>query len=64
MEKLTNFYRNKKILVTGATGFKGSWLSIWLTLMGAEVIGYGLDPPTNRDNFVLTELQNKIINCD
>ena len=49
-----NFYKNKRILVTGHTGFKGSWLSIWLHKMGAEVIGLALDPVTSRDNFVLS----------
>ncbi|MFN0076491.1 MAG: CDP-glucose 4,6-dehydratase [Prosthecobacter sp.] len=40
-------YRDKKILVTGHTGFKGSWLSEWLLLLGARVSGYALDPPTS-----------------
>ena len=48
-----NFYRGKRVLVTGHTGFKGSWLSIWLNELGAEVAGVGLDPSTDRDNFVL-----------
>lgn len=54
-------FRNKKILVTGHTGFKGSWLSIWLHLLGAQVVGYALDPLTERDNFVLCGLADKII---
>jgi len=41
------FWRGKKVLVTGHTGFKGSWLSIWLQHLGATVIGVSLDPPTN-----------------
>ena len=53
-------WKNKKVLVTGHTGFKGSWLSIWLNMMGAEVIGYSLEPYTERDNFVLTKLEDKI----
>jgi len=57
-----SIWKNKKVLVTGHTGFKGSWLSIWLTMMGAEVIGYALAPNTKRDNFVLTKLENKITN--
>ena len=36
---LRNVYRNKKIIITGHTGFKGSWLSAWLILLGAKVIG-------------------------
>ena len=38
------FFKGKKVLVTGHTGFKGSWLCIWLHELGAEVIGVGLDP--------------------
>ncbi|GHT46518.1 CDP-glucose 4,6-dehydratase [Bacteroidia bacterium] len=56
-----NFYRDKKILVTGHTGFKGSWLSIWLHELGAEVIGVAKDPLTERDNYVLSSLKDKII---
>lgn len=55
------FYKGKKVLVTGHTGFKGSWLSIWLEAMGAEVIGFSLDPYSERDNFVLSEISSKII---
>lgn len=55
-----NFYRGKRVLVTGHTGFKGSWLSIWLHELGAEVIGIGKDPYTERDNYVLSGLQDKI----
>ena len=55
-----NFYKGKKVLITGHTGFKGSWLSIWLNELGAKVIGYALDPYTTRDNFVLTDLAGKI----
>lgn len=56
-----DFYKGKKVLVTGHTGFKGSWLSIWLRELGAEVIGFSLDPATEKDNFVLADLSNKII---
>ena len=54
------FYKNKKIFITGHTGFKGSWLSIWLNMMGADVIGYALKPYTNKDNFILAKLEEKI----
>ena len=54
------FYRGKRVLVTGHTGFKGSWLSIWLHELGAEVIGIGKDPYTERDNYVLSGLKDKI----
>lgn len=47
-------------MVTGNTGFKGSWLSIWLLKLGANVIGLALDPKTGRDNYVLSEISEKI----
>lgn len=56
-----DFYKGKRILVTGHTGFKGSWLSIWLHELGAEVIGIGLDPSTVRDNYVLSGIKGKIV---
>ena len=43
---VNNFWKNKKTLITGHTGFKGSWLSLWLQHLGAKVIGISLDPPT------------------
>lgn len=61
MKKLKQIYENKRILITGHTGFKGSWLAIYLRALGAEVIGYGLDPYTIKDNFVVTGLSDKII---
>ena len=62
MEKLEflNFYKDKKILITGHTGFKGSWLTIWLNQLGAEVVGISLDPESEKDNFVLCKLDKKI----
>ncbi len=51
-------YCGKRVLVTGHTGFKGSWLALWLKLMGADVMGYALDPVHERDNFVLCGLQD------
>lgn len=55
-----NFYAGKRVLLTGHTGFKGSWLAIWLQSLGAEVVGVGLDPSTNCDNFVLSGIGDKI----
>ena len=43
----TDFWQNKKVFVTGHTGFKGSWLCLWLQNMGAKVTGYALEPPTS-----------------
>ncbi len=57
---LLNKYRNKKVLVTGHTGFKGSWLTIWLHHLGAEVVGYALDPQTQKDNYVLAKAQRLV----
>ena len=54
------FYRGKRVLVTGHTGFKGSWLSIWLHELGAEVIGVANNPFSERDNFVLSNIGTKI----
>lgn len=54
------FYKGKRVLVTGHTGFKGSWLSIWLHEMGAEVVGVGLDPYSAKDNYVLSGIGKKI----
>ncbi len=54
MDNLFNgIYKNKTVLVTGHTGFKGSWLCLWLTEMGAKVIGYSLDAPTNPSHYEL-----------
>lgn len=48
-----SFWRRKRVLVTGHTGFKGAWLSLWLQSLGAEVIGYALEPPTTPSLFEL-----------
>lgn len=56
---VNSFYKNKKILLTGDTGFKGSWLAIWLLEMGANVVGYSLKPKTEKDNYVICNLKNK-----
>lgn len=49
------------VIITGNTGFKGSWLSIWLKELGAHVIGYSLDPPTIPNNYGLCNLADEII---
>lgn len=55
-----NTYKNKIVIVTGHTGFKGSWLAIWLKELGAEVVGYSLDPPGLPSNFESTRLREKV----
>jgi len=55
-----NFFKDKKILVTGHTGFQGSWLVLWLKLLGADVIGYSLPPPTKPSLFESLEIKNDI----
>lgn len=55
-----NVFKNKTVLVTGHTGFKGSWLCVWLKELGANVVGYALEPYTDRDNFIVTGIQDKI----
>lgn len=59
---MLNIYKGKKVLVTGNTGFKGSWLSVWLAQLGAKVIGYSLGPPTKPNMFEATGLGNRNIN--
>ena len=56
----SDIFRDKKILVTGDTGFKGSWLSLWLSEMGAEVFGYALPPNHVDDNFLVCELGKRV----
>jgi CDP-glucose 4,6-dehydratase len=55
-----DFYRNKRVLITGHTGFKGSWLSEWLLLLGANPIGYSLEPDTEPSLFKQLNLEKRI----
>jgi len=57
---IKNFYKNKKVLVTGATGFKGAWLCYWLYMMGAKVFGVGYNPNKNKNLFYSLKLNKKI----
>ncbi len=50
------FWKKRKVFVTGHTGFKGSWLCLWLHSLGAEVAGYALNPPTNPSLFELCKV--------
>lgn len=58
MEMNVEFWKNKKVFVTGHTGFKGSWLCLWLQHMEAEVFGYALTPPTDTNNFTESNVAN------
>lgn len=59
-ETLQSFYKGKRVLITGHTGFKGSWLSQMLLMMGAEVSGYSLQPPTEPALFTLLGLEKRM----
>lgn len=54
-----NIYKNKKVFVTGHTGFKGSWLVLWLNSIGAEVLGYSLEPNTQPSMYRALNLDTK-----
>jgi len=54
------FYKNKSVLVTGATGFKGAWLCFWLNMLGAKVSGIGFNPNQNKNLFYKLKLQKRI----
>lgn len=59
---INRFFHGKRVLITGNTGFKGAWLSIWLRELGAEVAGFGLEPPTEPSLFRSTRLEELIQN--
>lgn len=54
------FWRGKKVFLTGHTGFKGGWLALWLTDMGAEVHGYALSPPTTPSFFSIADVPSRL----
>jgi CDP-glucose 4,6-dehydratase len=64
--KKFKIFKNKKILITGHNGFKGSWLSIWLSLLGAKVIGVSLKNKNSNNHFNLVKkkLNMKSFYCD
>jgi CDP-glucose 4,6-dehydratase len=56
------FWKGRKVLITGHTGFKGSWLSLWLQELGAIIIGVSLDPPTNPSLYEQANIAKGILN--
>ena len=60
--KLIKYFKGKKVLITGHTGFKGSWLLAWLKSLGADIIGVALDPHTNPSHFDVLDLKDHIKN--
>ena len=61
MHDLQHFFNNKKVLITGHTGFKGSWLTLWLQNLGAKIVGYSTAPPFKNGIYELTSLRKEIV---
>lgn len=59
-ESLNDFFYGQRVLITGHTGFKGSWLALWLHQLGAEVTGFALPPEPHRSHFDLLKIKNDI----
>ena len=51
--EMKSFWRNKRVLITGHTGFKGSWLALWLNSLGSDIIGVSKDIPTKPSHYAL-----------
>ena len=60
MEMINKIYKNKKVIVTGHTGFKGSWLCFWLSLSGAKIYGISKSIPTNPSLFKILNIKKLI----
>ena len=58
--KNLKIFKNSRVIVTGHTGFKGSWLTAWLKLLGANVMGISLSPPTNPSHFKAANINKGI----
>ena len=56
----SNFWKNKRVLITGHTGFKGSWLSLWLNKLGADITGLSLSPMGDKNLYSLLKLNKKV----
>lgn len=63
-KSFTDVYKDRKVLVTGHTGFKGSWLALWLAELGAEVVGYSLYLPSEPCNFSVLGLKDLITHVE
>jgi CDP-glucose 4,6-dehydratase len=59
----SSFWKDRKVFLTGHTGFKGSWMSIWLNMLGADVKGYSLQPPSNPSLYEEANVSN-LVNSD
>ena len=57
-------YRGKRVLITGHTGFNGSWLALWLRDLGADVFGFALPPAPGPSNFVACRIGDKVHHCE
>jgi CDP-glucose 4,6-dehydratase len=56
----SSFWKDKRVFLTGHTGFKGGWLALWLSMMGAKVTGYALAPNTTPNFFEATKLEAEL----
>lgn len=61
LANLFDNFRDRRILLTGHTGFKGSWLALWLKSLGADVLGFALEPPTSPSHFVVANIQDLLV---
>ena len=59
---MKNIFKNKVVIITGHTGFKGTWLTFWMHLLGAKIIGISKDIPTKPSLFKILKLEKEIIN--
>lgn len=62
LELKKTFWQGRSVFITGHTGFKGGWLALWLSELGAKVFGYSLEPPTNPNFFDVINLKERIEN--
>ena len=61
MKNFKNFFKNKTVIVTGHTGFKGSWLTLWMVNLGAKVVGISDKEISKPSHFDILKLKKKII---